>query len=232
MTEEPHWLDEAYSKHLAALDTGAAARVIDNASTSLFIAMVVGAKGWHDFGGGDGLFARILRDKGVDCRPSDVYAHSTYAQGFEWDGSIAVDVVSAFEVIEHFSEPARELRCILSTNARVVVLQTGIYTGQGKDWWYLAPESGQHIFFYSRRSLEHIATEYHYRPYFWHGYTIFARDGTFSRLKSRVTYSVLSPRFRRLLVAWAMARKNIGTWPDHISARDVLNKSANPRSGA
>jgi hypothetical protein len=29
-----------------------------------------------------------------------------------------------------------------------------------KDWWYYAPESGQHISFYSKETLEYIAQKY------------------------------------------------------------------------
>ena len=39
----------------------------------------------------------------------------------------------------------------------MVIFTTELYTGQREDWWYLAPDLGQHVFFYSARGLEEFA---------------------------------------------------------------------------
>jgi hypothetical protein len=37
------------------------------------------------------------------------------------------------------------------------VATTQVYRGEGKDWWYLSTQTGQHIFFYSEKCLELLA---------------------------------------------------------------------------
>ena len=42
------------------------------------------------------------------------------------------------------------------------LLTTGIYRDQDKNWNYLEEDSGQHIFFCSKKSLEFIAKRYNF----------------------------------------------------------------------
>ena len=51
-----------------------------------------------DWGGGDGLLVRLLRDAGLDAYHHDRYADNLYAAGFEGDPTKRYSMVTAFEV--------------------------------------------------------------------------------------------------------------------------------------
>jgi hypothetical protein len=169
-SEEPYWLDEAYKVSLSRLDTGAAQRNMISLAATFTIAKLFGVVDVIDRGGGDGLLCRLLRDYGINCFVTDKFASATYAQGFTTPNFQRPEMVIAFEVIEHFARPAEDLSTIFESGARVVLLTTGIYEGQSSNWWYLAPETGQHIFFYSMDALRLIAKRYDFS---------FARIGRF-----------------------------------------------------
>src|SRR6185369_14930115 len=54
-TEEPYWIKEAYRDNLAALDSGAAHRNLNNLAASLLVAALFRCRNILDYGGGDGL---------------------------------------------------------------------------------------------------------------------------------------------------------------------------------
>lgn len=163
-TEAPYWLDDAYDEsNLTSLDTGAAQRNIDNLAMSYTIAKTVGARNLIDVGGGDGLLCRLLRDYRLNCFVQDKYAQASYAQGYKQPDFQQPDLVMGFEVLEHFSNPASDLNDIFLLDADFLLFSTLLYTGQNKDWWYLVPETGQHVFFYSPESINFIARKYGYQ---------------------------------------------------------------------
>ena len=162
-TEQPYWLDEAYAdKNLSNLDTGAARRNIHNLAACYGISKLIQAHNVIDIGGGDGLLCRMLRDYDINCYVKDKYATPIYAQGFTEPNFTHPDLVIGFEVLEHFANPQVDLESLFGYQARAILLSTSLYSNQNSDWWYLLPESGQHIFFYSRKSLEWIAQKYCY----------------------------------------------------------------------
>jgi hypothetical protein len=164
-TEEPHWLDEAYKVAIAELDTGLLQR---NLRLSRLVARVLffafdrnGA--FVDIGGGLGLFTRLLRDTGFDFRWSDKYASNLLARGFEARPGRPHEAITAFEVLEHVRDPVGFLGEALALwKARSVLFTTELYVGeppQPEAWWYYAFETGQHVSFYSVRTLELIASQ-------------------------------------------------------------------------
>jgi hypothetical protein len=182
-TETPHWLPEVYSSHLTALDTGIAQRNITNLAAIYAISRLLDLHNIIDFGGGDGLLCRLLRDYGLNCYVSDKFAAPTYARGFTRPDFSAPDLVAAFEVLEHFAEPRAEIAEVFALAPKVVLLTTAEYRGQGADWWYLSPETGQHVFFYNAKGMGYLAGRYGYdvskRGAFW----IFCKKGMFSARK-------------------------------------------------
>ena len=161
-TEQPYWLEQAYSSNLSNLDTGAAQRNLHNWMRVYFVAKIFKLKNAIDFGGGDGLLCRLLKDYGLNCYIQDMYANPTYAQGFTEPDFKTPDLVVAFEVLEHFTNPCEELKALFCADAKVIFISTGIYKNESPDWWYLAPESGQHIFFYTEQALQYLANKYAY----------------------------------------------------------------------
>ena len=88
-----------------------------------------------------------------------------FACGFEYEPERTghVDLTTAFEVFEHLPEPRAALREMLGVapaiffSTELVPAQTPTSVG---DWWYFAPEHGQHISFYTYRALQHLAIEF------------------------------------------------------------------------
>ena len=164
-TETPHWLAEAYSGAAERFDTGKASRTVVN-----FLALPRLLEILHvrpgdmaiDFGGGTGLFARLMRDLGHNFHSFDKFGSGEFTGAFNLTGieQSRCSLMTLFEVAEHFAEPAEEWARIFATDPDFVIGSTGLYEGQGPQWPYLSPESGQHVFFYSFKALEHIARQH------------------------------------------------------------------------
>jgi methyltransferase family protein len=207
-TEPAYWLDEAYRNNLSYLDTGAAQRNLTNLAVCFFISKLYKLNDIIDFGGGEGLLCRLLRDYGLNCFVKDKYATVTYAQGFTEPNFKNPDLVIAFEVLEHFSCPRRDLDNLFCLNPKVLFVSTGIYADQQRDWWYLAPESGQHVFFYSKKALRMIADKYGYVLVTKADFILFVRPTLISNAKSALTKMILNRvliRFLRAFIAFVPA---------------------------
>jgi len=162
-TEEPYWLDEAYSEAITGSDVGLVRR---NCQLSVIAGTVIrtffGRTGsFLDFAGGYGLFVRLMRDRGFDFRWHDAYCSNLFARGFEGsltEGS-SYRLLTAFEVFEHLANPLEEIGTMLKLS-RSILFSTELIPAacpKPDEWWYYGPEHGQHVSFYSRRSLQVIA---------------------------------------------------------------------------
>lgn len=156
-TEEPYWLDEAYTRGSAQIeaDSGAALRNLDSFAIVYWIARILGiVRGATilDFGGGTGLLCRLLRDIGFNARLYDAHSQNCFAKGFVDTGG-KVDVVCSFEVFEHFASPKEQAREVLERAGQLCIIGTATYEDQGSEWWYLNASAGQHVFFYSEEAM-------------------------------------------------------------------------------
>ncbi|MFT3989908.1 MAG: class I SAM-dependent methyltransferase [Luteolibacter sp.] len=165
-TEEPYWLEEAYQSPINPTDIGYISRNISlsNITYSLLRGPFHQARRFIDYGGGYGMFARIMRDKGIDFRWQDEYCENLFAIGFEAhrDTNRNYDVLTSFEVFEHLLRPAEELEKMLRY-APVVIFSTLLIPFpkiSPPDWWYYGLEHGQHISLFSDRSLDALADKY------------------------------------------------------------------------
>ncbi len=109
-TQTPTWLDQAYSSPINFSDTGILARNLMNTSLVLASLFVLGLRKGTvvDYAGGYGFLVRLLRDKGVDAFWMDGFCENLVSRGFEYRSERA-DLVTAFEVFEHFTAPVCEL---------------------------------------------------------------------------------------------------------------------------
>lgn len=161
---EPFWLEEAYGSAISAADTGLVYRNIKFSTIlSSFLFLIGATNASHvDISGGTGLFTRLMRDNGFNYFWSDPYCKNIHARGFEYESSIAnVDCTTAFEVLEHLTNPYELFSTAFKgLKANTLIISTEIFRGSPpslKEWSYYSLNTGQHIGFFQKRTLEFIA---------------------------------------------------------------------------
>ena len=163
-TQQPTWLTEAYTEVVHSTDTGILMR---NIGARRIVATFLHLSGVReepclDFAGGYGIFTRLMRDVGFQFHWTDLYAHNLVARGFEWHDSLGSPrAVTAFEVMEHFVNPLEEFRKIAALGADWIITSTEVHPGERPtpDWNYISTESGQHVAFYRKDTLERLGRE-------------------------------------------------------------------------
>jgi glycosyltransferase involved in cell wall biosynthesis/SAM-dependent methyltransferase len=170
-TEEPYWLDEAYSDAIARTDIGLVFRnnnLSRRAAHLIFHIFDHEAK-FLDYGGGYGLFVRMMRDLGFDFYWDDKFCTNLFAKGFEFDEAKndSYELVTAFEVFEHFSNPIEEIENILKISKNILFTTEILPENNPKpnEWWYYSPHDGQHISIYTIKTLSKIADKYNLNLY-------------------------------------------------------------------
>jgi hypothetical protein len=228
-TEDPYWLDEAYGAgrdsapdNLNNLDTGSAQRNLTNLSAVFSVARSLRCNDVVDVGGGDGLLCRLLRDYGINAYVSDRYASPSYAKGFSVPNFDHPELVTAFEVLEHFSAPGREVAALFEGSPKAVMVSTELYRGQDADWWYLIPETGHHVFFYSEKAFKIIAERYGYALLRQGSYTLFYRLDLLTGLGRRRLSIMLRGKTLRLTRALLSLRRPNGATADFVRARSPV----------
>jgi hypothetical protein len=177
-TEEPYWLAEAYTAAISQLDTGAIERNQTCARLTAVLARVLEITPEMpclDYGGGHGVFVRLMRDRGFDFACFDTHADNVYARGFDGDPATHHAVVTAFEVFEHFADVAADIARVFVGSPDFVLVGTELHAGHRPGWWYYLPDTGQHVAFYSRATLEWIARAYGYTVEAGTSYALFSR---------------------------------------------------------
>lgn len=198
--ENPYWLDESYADSaIAALDTGIVVR-------NLWLADAVDALlRWRfrkvrtalDHGAGTGLFVRLMRDRGHDFRWSDPYCENLFARGFAAGDNETFDLATCFEVAEHLADPLPVFRQ-LTERAPILIFTTELlpeHNPRPGEWHYYAPETGQHVGFYTQASLQALAGKLG---------RYFASDG---RMLHAFTTEPLDPRWLRVVAKQRHARR-------------------------
>ena len=218
-TERPYWLGEAYQSNLTLLDTGVAQRNLANLAATYPVSRILRLRDLIDYGGGDGLLCRLLRDYGLNCFANDKYATASYSRGFCAPNFERPELLLAFEVIEHFENPLSDLDELFELNADAIFASTGIYSNQGSDWWYLTPETGQHVFFYSRQAFHLIAEKYGYEVVIHGNYALFLKANSTSRPKRLLLRMMLNKVAIRLSGAAIRLLPAKGVWADFYNLR-------------
>ncbi len=170
-TDEPHWLSEAYQNAITSLDLGYAGRnTYSSYITAGIIELFFNYKDkFIDYGGGYGLFVRLMRDCGYDYYLEDKYCQNLFANSFEQNEipEQKFELLTAFEVFEHLPDPISEISTMLEYSDSIL-FSTEIYPSDKSElenWWYISPETGQHVSIYSIKSLQEIAKHFRLNLY-------------------------------------------------------------------
>jgi glycosyltransferase involved in cell wall biosynthesis len=170
-TEEPYWLDEAYSQPIASSDVGLAFRNLSfsQITKNLLFNFFNHQARFLDYGGGYGLFVRLMRDAGFDFYWLDKFCQNIFAQGFEIDAAAnnQFELVTAFEVFEHLVHPIDELEELLKIS-RNILLSTELLPQSNpkpNEWWYYVLHEGQHVSLYTAKSLSILAAKFNLNFY-------------------------------------------------------------------
>jgi 2-polyprenyl-3-methyl-5-hydroxy-6-metoxy-1,4-benzoquinol methylase len=125
-----------------------------------------------DYGGGNGVFVRMMRDRGFNFYRYDKYAANVYSIGFDLsdvqDRFSRFDLLTSIEVLEHFEDPVEEISKMVSLSDNILfttALNDDLTLNELRDWWYISEYTGQHISFYSKKCLNIIADKYDYYFY-------------------------------------------------------------------
>lgn len=168
-TEEPYWLDEAYGSAITDLDIGLVSRNLQysKALEDIIKNNLDYTGKFLDYAGGYGLFVRLMRDRGFDFYRQDKYCENIFAKHFDLEDTNSknrFEAVTTFEVFEHLPKPLEEIEIMLNYSDTIIFSTELLPKNNIKninDWWYFTPETGQHISFYSLKTLKYIADKHH-----------------------------------------------------------------------
>jgi hypothetical protein len=222
-TEHPYWLDRAYLNAINVSDTGIMARNLSNSRVTLATLACLGKLRGSivDYAGGYGILVRLLRDYGVDALWFDQYCQNILAKGFEYQPGTSVELVTAFEVFEHFVDPVVEIETLFAI-APNVLLSTQIISNPAPDlgkWWYYGNHHGQHIGFFRVKTLEFLAGKYNkHISTDGHTYHLFSEKKPVSKLWSLF----INRHINRLPTLYAMMRLQSKIWSDNKKLSEDL----------
>lgn len=157
--DDPTWLEGSFDSRLHRMDVGSVDR-------SMLVARYVRGLVWLmrereldvlDIGGGDGFLVRQLRDSGINARYSDPFAEPVVDVGEPVTETDCFDLGLMSEVALHFTDPVeafgRALEQCESVLFTAVVPPVPVPSG----WWYLMPDTGQHVAFYTPTAISRLA---------------------------------------------------------------------------
>jgi len=169
-TETPYWLGESYSSAINRGDVGMVTRnlMLAEITKAMLVFFFRGKSKCLDYGGGYGLFVRMMRDKGFDFYWSDSHCENIFAKDFEMiNDNEQFDFLTSFEVFEHLQDPVEEAERMLKHSKNIFFSTELIPASSPKpgEWWYYGLDHGQHISFYTKKSLEKLAEKFNLNLY-------------------------------------------------------------------
>jgi hypothetical protein len=165
-TSAPVWLKEAYTSAITSLDIGLISRNIylNEQVARIIDTFFPESQTMVDYGGGYGMFVRMMRDKGYNFYRQDLYCENLFAAYFDLEDAPGTrfDLLTSFEVFEHLLEPLEEVENMFRLSDTIIftTLLTPSNIKDLEDWWYISPLTGQHIALYDKKTLNYIAEKF------------------------------------------------------------------------
>lgn len=164
----PSWIIEAYHEPINITDTGHVLRNVYLSRKALILFYFIFGKKYMylDFAGGYGILARLMRDYGLNFLNYDLHTPNLFMKGFKYKNQ-SIYAMTCFECFEHFSEPRQEINEMFKISSNIffsTVLFDGL-TPPKDEWEYYGLDHGQHISFFSLKTLDYIASKYKVRMY-------------------------------------------------------------------
>jgi hypothetical protein len=167
--QDPFWLAEAYTAAISKTDVGLLSRnvMLCEQAKLIILAFFDHRAKFVDYGGGYGIFVRLMRDSGFDFSLYDKYCENLFATGLSVSNPTdkPYELLTAFEVLEHLPEPLAAIEEMRRYSSSILFTTTLIDSSppQPRDWWYYGLEHGQHVSFYAEKTLRLIAEKYDVR---------------------------------------------------------------------
>ncbi|MFK8112966.1 MAG: methyltransferase domain-containing protein [Rubripirellula sp.] len=164
-TETPYWLDEAYADAIISTDIGLVGRNLrfSKIASRLLRFVYPDVQDCIDYGGGYGMFTRLMRDLGHGFAHYDPHCQNLFAKGMEaTPDTQRYDLLTAFEVWEHMADPQSDLAKMdsMADHWLVSTMLVPDPPPQPDQWWYYALDGGQHVALWSKRALQAVASQY------------------------------------------------------------------------
>lgn len=166
----PTWLTEAYKNSpINITDTGYVLRNLYLSRKTLIIFYFLFRKNhtYLDFAGGYGMLTRLMRDYGLNYYNDDAYTDNLFAKGFEYQKAQQIKAITCFECFEHLNEPLKDIDTMFSISPNIF-FSTVLFSGDKApedNWEYYGLNHGQHVAFYSKKTLEFLANKYQVNYY-------------------------------------------------------------------
>lgn len=241
-----YWLDEAYSSAVTSLDVGYVGRNVASAEflADLLQEITTASDLFVDFGGGYGMLVRLMRDKGFRFHLYEPFAPNLFAHYCVADKTRfgRYRALTAIEVFEHLADPVASVK-EMAEWASCIIFMTELCP-QGKPtpekWWYIVPEEGQHISFFTRESLEILAARcgmrYHHLGGAWHAVAAVEDPIPKQRSRRRI-WMIAEQQVGRMM---ARAERLLGgskrnpalTWDDFAKAKVIVGVGSSDGANA
>jgi hypothetical protein len=169
--DKPQWINHVYQNNAINIgDTGILSRNLSLAKIlSVLIYFLLGKEtSCLDYGAGYGILVRLMRDIGFNLKWLDPHCDNLLAKGFEFDKDADnINLVVSLETFEHFLEPFAEIEKLFSISNNIIFSTFPLPhpVPPPEQWWYYGLDHGQHVSFYSHKTLQYIADKYNVSYY-------------------------------------------------------------------
>ncbi len=225
----PTWLEEAYSNTITLLDIGMIYRnlILEKKTELIIDTCFHDAEKFLDYGGGYGMFVRLMRDKGYNFYRQDKYTENIFCKFFDLEdsGTDRFDLLTAFELFEHFENPMEEIKKMFEYSDNILFSTELAPKDNIKNWWYIAPETGQHLSFYTEKSLQYVAQKFNVNYYkINNGLHLFS--GT--KINGTLQKSLDKKWFYKILHFLKKQKRKSLLQSDYKYIQNIINKKSKP----